>query len=91
MCLDPSTHTFDPSRECGCNLLYETTPIFRRCRFLNETIASNYITQGGLTTFDTVMYDVVEARYVIFCYGFLLAVFTSFVITHLMQYDWLGE
>ena len=50
-----------------------------------------YLTQSLPTYFVGFMADIIVARYVIFAFGFLLAVAASFFYSHLLRYESVGQ
>ena len=71
---------------CGCNLIYPTTLMFSRCVYTNTTMRAQF-NQGYPDYFNGFMADIITARYVIFAFGFLLAVFLSFVYSHVLRFE----
>jgi hypothetical protein len=76
---------------CLCNIKRPTKDVLRRCQFLDSNIRSNYINQHVPTYFEMFVADVYVARNVIFGFGFGLAIFLSFIYSHLLSYEWLGD
>jgi hypothetical protein len=76
---------------CGCNLIYPTAPVFNRCLFTNSTQRVQF-NQASFQPdyFVGFMGDIVTARFLIFAFGFLLAVFLSFCFSHVLRFERLG-
>lgn len=87
-----SNGQFNPSGlgSCGCNLIYATTSVFDRCIFDDSSVRKNYKSQSARDYFLTFIGDVLEARNVIFAFGFLASLAAAFIYTHLLRFRTLG-
>jgi Plasma-membrane choline transporter len=82
---------YNPSLSaCACNQIYATTNYYNRCIFNNQQLKSLYSQNFYPDYFIGFMGDIITARYVIFAFGFLLAVFCSFLWSHLLRFEALG-
>ena len=75
---------------CGCNLIMNTTSIFNRCVFEDSSVRQNYVNQHVPNYFTGFMEDIVAARLVIFCFGFLVSIALSFLYVQLMRFETLA-
>ena len=81
---------YDPDLgACGCNLIYPTSNVFNRC-FFQDSSQRTQFNQGDPDYFQTFMSDIITARYIIFAFGFLLALFLSFLYSHVLRFEYLG-
>ena len=81
---------YDPDLgACGCNLIYPSTNVVNRC-FFNDAAQRTQFNQGMPDYFVAFMSDIVTARYLIFAFGFLLALFLSFLYSHVLRFEYLG-
>ena len=53
----------------------------------NSLFSCSQFNQGYPDYFNAFMSDIITARYVIFAFGFLLAVFLSFVYSHVLRFE----
>ena len=74
---------------CGCNLKMATTNILNRCVFTDSATRGKY-NQGFPDYFQAFMGDIITARYIIFCFGFPLALVLSFAVSHMLRFECLG-
>jgi Plasma-membrane choline transporter len=79
---------YDPSLSaCACNQIYATTNYYNRCIFNEGPIRKLYNQSFYPDYFVGFMADIITARYIIFAFGFLLAIFSSFLWSHLLRFE----
>jgi hypothetical protein len=76
---------YDISLNCGCNIKHTTKNFLRRCVFTDSSVRDQYQNQNKGDYFQNFMSDIITARYIIFCFGFLVAIILSFVYAQLLR------
>ena len=83
----PTSITSNPA--CGCMINLATTNAFYRCQYNNPTVQSNF-NQALPDYFTAFMADIITARYVIFAFGFILAILLALFFSHLLRFECVG-